>query len=155
MSDFRTLTLKERLDRFPPFLCLALARVRMPAMTAAELKARHWNNKARLQKWALKRKGIEIPRRSMWRRITLDELSERAHIDRETVGKLAGQTDWSKFSVFTMLRFISACGIDLCHVKNQHLQIKSGAQKNKAFGHLNKVQMEQFLALAKEWKEEQ
>lgn len=152
MSNFRHLTLRERLDRFPPFLCVALARVKVSPLTQAEKQVKYWNRKARENRRRLRSRGIALPKRPAWRRLTLLELADKAHISVRLIKDLTVKTHWHGVSVFTFVRLTETCGIDLLRIKSKLKYLKDGLGNNRAFAHLNPQQMRQVIRLWGKWK---
>lgn len=152
MPDFRQLTLRERLERFPPFLCVALSRVKTAPLTQAEKQSKYWNRKARAKRRRLRQRGIELPKKPLWRRLDLDEIAAFGHLNPKLVTRLSSMKDWNQIGVFTMLRFLEVCGVDLMRIAKETRFIRYGLATNKAFQHLTKPQMARFAKMVREWR---
>jgi hypothetical protein len=152
MNDFRTLTLRQRLDEFPPFLCLALSRVKTEKLTKEQIKSR-FSGAARRKRDNLRRAGRPKERKQLYRRMTLEEVIEKSGVPGWYVReKLARLTSWNTVQIDDALRFMDACGIDLTHIARNHSFIRRNAIKNKAFWHLTSQQKAELAERLKEWK---
>lgn len=152
-ENYRKLTFKSRLDRLPPFLALALTRVRRPRQSRDELRKRFWRYAARQERRQKRELGIELPRRQQSRRITFKEIRSKSGLSYWWVNKISNQVTWDKVPTGKMLAFLDGCGIELSHMAVQRWLVRRGLQKNQLFKHLNDRQMERFNRRMKEWKE--
>jgi hypothetical protein len=152
-TDVRTLTLRERLALFPPFLCFNLTRVRLPSLTKDELRKRLWNRKSKRKRKQLKDRGITLRRRCQYRRITVDEVAAR--FTKETrwyVAHLVYKLTWKDVQVGDALTFLDACGIDILHIKEVRRDLRNGLQNGHAIDHLSQTEKDHFKKLVRKWK---
>lgn len=151
--SFRTITLRERLAMFPPFLCFALTRVKMPPMTREERNAKFCVRKNRRLRQMLKSDGVELPRRKSHRRMTVEELAEVFPKEvRWYVPRLVRKVDWKDVQIGDALTFMDACGLDILAIKRVRYELSKGNKNGRAICHLTDAQKRDFAKLAKAWK---
>ncbi len=139
---FTSLTLRERLDRFPPFIVYNLSRIRTAALSPEE-KSQRWSRAARKER---RRRNRKLPRKPLYRRMTQEEVVARSGLSSYTVDHLTGETTWQHQSIFTMLHFMEACGFDLLHLNQTWRRFSN----SKAFSHLTKLESVEFAKRLKE-----
>src|SRR6185436_15919866 len=88
------------LRKFPPFLCFALARVRVPALS---------------QTAYMKRKrdmllGKDVPKLSHYRRATVKEIAKKSGIPSRTVERIKSSLHWDGVKQKDVLAYLDACG---------------------------------------------
>ena len=125
--------LEKRLERFPPFLCYALCRVRLPRMKGEP----HW-------RWGERRR---------WRRISQQELSQRTGFPVRTLQRYIQQVTWRKFLGRDMLRFLAGCGVELMDIEPTTKKLKEIMRAKTRFCHLTVFQRERLMKKFREWKE--
>jgi hypothetical protein len=152
-KDLRTLTLGERLRLFPPFLCFALTRVKLPPHSLEEKRGKYWNRENRELRRKLRENGIPIERRKTHRRMTVDEVKEKfpQHV-RWYVPQLVRRVNWDEVQIRDALHFMAVCGIDIVHAREVRIRLRGWAGTNTALNHLDDRQKREFAKLVIEWK---
>jgi hypothetical protein len=152
-SDLRTLNLRERLRLFPPFLCFALTKVRIPNLTDDEKRGKYWNRENRELRRQMKLNGIELPRRQTHRRMTVAEMADQFPKElRWYVPELLRKTSWDTVRLDDLMRLLDICEIDILHVRNVHINLKKSVKHGNALWHLTVPQKREFAKCAAEWK---
>lgn len=134
MTHFLSLTLAQRLDRFPPCLCFALARVTAPSMTKEEITARR-------QLLAVQDPAErEDLRPKRHRRLTVKEFSELSGLSQWKVRRMSRSRSWAQWTVREMIAFVETCRVELCHAAMVNRAMKRFTSKTLPFGYLHPEQ---------------
>lgn len=145
-------TLRDRLESWPPFLVLALSRVRTKPLSKEEKQARLWNRDARRERNRLKRNGTVLPRKPVWRRVTLEEVEASSKLSTELIRNLSTRETWDGIRIENCLVFMDACGFDLLRIERKTKLMKLQLSNHKAFAHLTTQQMQRFAKSVERWK---
>lgn len=142
-TNYKRLTLDQRLQKFPPFLCLALSRIKIIPFSKKEA----------YERWKQRRKGRKTKRRYQWRRMNREEISALSGIHYKRVSRIGRRISWDGVKVRDMLAFMKACNVDVCHATYQREFMKYTASIGQAFRHLNPDQRRIFVATMRRYKE--
>ena len=145
-------TLRDRLENWPPFLVLALSRVRTKPLTKEQKRARLWNRKSREKRRKLARNGVVLPRKPLWRRLRLSEIEFNTTLSKELIRNLASRATWDGIRIENCLLFMDACGFDLLRIGRKTQLMKRQLRNHKAFAHLTTQQMQRFARAVERWK---
>lgn len=156
---FQQLTLRERIQMYPPWLILALSHVRVPRQTKEECTRRLWNRRVKEKRRRWKLAGRELPRRRVTRRLTLQEIVDRAGIPwfkHKTVRWIISHLTWDDLTVAQLLAFTEGCGFSLTkssHIKNLKWRIHYQLEKQGLpFAHLTEPQRRELMKMLARWR---
>lgn len=135
-------TLKDRLERYPPFL------VRILAITLRTPRARRSRDKRRINN--------EPPARLNHHRLkSMEELEAQTGIPARTLLRTFQKTDWSDVRVGLLLKILPACGVNLESTWRRDQMLMKNVQRGKVFGWLlphERRKFEQMVRKAQERK---
>lgn len=146
------LTERQRLAKYPPWLCLAMTVERREP----ETKWKRQERRTKLKR--LQRKGIATPRklwRHRYRRISRAEIESRSGLSKRKINRISSSLTWDKIPIGEGLRFREACKIDLCHLERLGGHLVKMLKSTRPFGHLDPKQYQKFVVQLRKFKQSQ
>lgn len=130
-------TLKARLAKFPPFLCIALSKV--------ACDARSGKMRSRVYRRRLNGEPLPADHARLYRRITREEVASRGKLSVKCVQRLTQAMSWQAVQVPTMLAFLLGCGLELGSDSQMAHLLYREMNHPHPFGHLDRKQYRLFL----------
>lgn len=89
-------------------------------------------------------KGVDIPRKSPFRRLTRDEVSKACGMNYRKISRIANRITWNDVTVADLLTFCDGCNFDFLRLAKVKFYLSNAAKQKKCLPHLTQHQLSLF-----------